>query len=215
VFTGIIENIGKVKQVIAGAESVQLRVDIGALADGVTPGDSIAVDGACLTVAELAGSVAAFDVSTETLNVTTLGSLRAGGEVNLERSLRVGDRMGGHFVLGHVDGTGTIEGLHALPGQVTLRVLVPPHVCAQLIPKGSVAVDGISLTVAELGADNFSVAIIPHTMEHTTLRRKTGGDRVNVELDVLGKYVARFLSARAAKPGGRITEDFLAQHGFK
>ena len=219
-FTGIVEGIGRVLGLTVSGASGRLRVELGPVAEGVRVGDSVSVDGACLTVARAGGGVAEFDVSAETLRVSTLGGLAAGGEVNLERSLRVGDRLGGHFVLGHVDGVGRVERLEAAPGQVTLEVSAPPEILSCLIPKGSIAVDGISLTLADLsGPDRFSVAVIPHTLEHTTLRRKSAGDRVNLELDVIGKYVARFLGAqrggRGVKPSGRLTEGFLEEHGFK
>jgi riboflavin synthase len=219
-FTGIVEGTGKVLGLTSSGSSRRLRVELGAIAEGVRAGDSVSVDGACLTVARVGGGIAEFDVSAETLRVTTLGGLAAGSEVNLERSLRVGDRLGGHFVLGHVDGIGRVERLEGAPGQVTLEVSAPPEILSGLIPKGSIAVDGISLTLAGLSRpDRFSVAIIPHTLEHTTLRKKSAGDRVNLELDVIGKYVARFLSASragpGAKPSGWLTEEFLEEHGFK
>lgn len=225
-FTGIIEGTGKVLGLTvsglpAGSgRAGRLRVELGAVAEGARAGDSVSVDGACLTVARVGGTVAEFDVSAETLRVSTLGGLATGGEVNLERSLRIGDRLGGHFVLGHVDGVGRIERLEAAPGQVTLQVSAPPEILSCLILKGSIAVDGISLTLADLSCpDRFSVAVIPHTLEHTTLRKKSAGDRVNLELDVIGKYVARFLGASrgraGAKPSGRLTEGFLEEHGFK
>jgi riboflavin synthase len=218
-FTGIIEATGKVIGLTVSGSAGRLRVEMGAAAEGVRTGDSVSVDGACLTVARIGGRVAEFDVSAETLRVTTLGGLAAGGEVNLERPLRVGDRLGGHFVLGHVDGIGRIERLEAEAGQVALAVSASPEILSGLIPKGSIAVDGISLTLADLAPDRFSVAVIPHTLDHTTLRKKSAGDRVNLELDVIGKYVARFLSAsrggRGAEPSGRLTEGFLEEHGFK
>jgi riboflavin synthase len=224
-FTGIIEEVGKVLGLTAesacggrGGSSGRLRVELGAIAEGVRIGDSVSVDGACLTVARIGGGIAEFDVSAETLRVSTLGGLAAGSEVNLERSLRVGDRLGGHFVLGHVDGVGRIERLEAAPGEVALEVSAPPELLSGLILKGSIAVDGISLTLADLAPDRFSVAVIPHTLERTTLRKKSAGDRVNLELDVIGKYVARFLSASRGAPGAKpsgLTEGFLEEHGFK
>jgi riboflavin synthase len=215
-FTGIIEGAGKVLGLTVRGGSGLLRLELGAVAEGVRVGDSVSVDGACLTVTRIGGKIAEFDVSAETLRVSTLGGLATGGEVNLERSLRVGDRLGGHFVLGHVDGVGRIERLQTDPGQVTLAVSAPPEIISCLIPKGSIAVDGISLTLADLSPDRFTVAIIPHTLDHTTLRKKSAGDRVNLELDVIGKYVARFLGAtRGGQPPGGLTEGFLEEHGFK
>lgn len=213
-FTGLIEAVGTVQRLSVSGQAGRLRVDVGALADGLRLGDSVAVDGACLTVAAPAnGPAVEFDVSAETLRVTTLGALHPGGRVNLERSLRVGDRLGGHFVLGHVDAVATIAALRRDPGQITLEVSADPQVVRQLIPKGSVAVDGISLTVAELRADRFAVAVIPHTFANTSLQFKSPGNRVNLELDVIGKYVARQMGG-AARPGG-LSEGFLAEHGFQ
>jgi riboflavin synthase len=212
-FTGIVEATGKVLGLTVSGAAGRLRVELGAVAEGVRMGDSVSVDGACLTVSRIGGTAAEFDVSAETLRVTTLGRLKTGDEVNLERSLRVGDRLGGHFVLGHVDAEGRIDRLETTPGQVTLTVSAARDVVACLVPKGSIAVDGISLTIAALEPERFSVAVIPHTLDHTALRRKSAGDRVNLELDVLGKYVARFLPG--AKPPSRLTEGFLEEHGFK
>ncbi len=216
-FTGIIEQIGRVVALTQSGGKGELRVAIGPLAEGMRIGDSLSVNGACLTVTRLSSDLAECDVSGETLRVTTLGTLRPGAEVNLERALRVGDRLGGHFVLGHVDTTGVIAAIEKSPAQVTLKVKAAPQVVAQIIPKGSIAVEGISLTVAELREDVFSVAIIPHTFAHTTLRSKSAGDQVNLELDMIGKYVARLMGRTpASMPGnGNLSEEFLAEHGFK
>ena len=217
-FTGIIERIGKVVRVSSAGEAVLLGVDLGSLAEGVRVGDSVAAEGACLTATRIIGPIVEFDVSAETLRVTTLGSLRVGSEVNVERSLRIGGRIGGHFVLGHVDCVGTIASLDKSPGQARLEVVLPQEVVANVIPKGSIAVDGISLTIAELRDDRFAAAIIPHTFRNTTLRNKRSGDRVNVELDVLGKYVARLLgrtsSGEKTEKTTSISEEFLTEHGF-
>lgn len=214
-FTGIIEYVGRVQRLTVSGGAGRLRVDVGPLIGGIQLGDSVAVDGACLTAALLASPSVEFDVSAETLKVTTLGGLRPGSEVNLERALRVGDRLGGHFVLGHVDALGTVHGLNKSPEQITLDVQVTPEIAAQLIYKGSIAVAGISLTIAELAEDRFSVAVIPHTWANTTLRGKSQGDPVNLELDVIGKYVARLLRQQESKPSkSGLSEGFLAEHGF-
>ena len=213
-FTGLIEKIGRVVRLTVSGDAARLRLDLGDVAEGVALGDSVAVDGACLTAVRVQGSEVEFDVSSETLSRTTLGSLRAGVEVNVERSLRVGDRLGGHFVLGHVDCVGTIASMRKTSGQMTLEVTAPREVAASLIPKGSVAVDGISLTIAGVGEGRFTAAIIPHTLDNTTLRRKSAGDRVNIELDVLGKYVARLIGRMGGTGEGRITQEFLAEYGF-
>ena len=218
-FTGLIEGVAKVVRLSPSGEAARLRLDLAALAEGVAVGDSVAVNGACLTATLATGPVVEFDVSAETMRVTTLGSLRASDEVNIERPLRVGDRLGGHFVLGHVDAVGAVAAIERAAGRVTLQVSAAPEVIACLVPKGSIAVDGISLTVADIGADRFSVAIIPHTLRSTTLHNRSAGDRVNIELDVIGKYVARLTAgARGSavpQTGTGLTEQFLQEHGFK
>ena len=218
-FTGLIEGVAKVVRLSPSGEAARLRLDLAALAEGVAVGDSVAVNGACLTATLATGPVVEFDVSAETIRVTTLGSLRTGDEVNIERPLRVGDRLGGHFVLGHVDAIGTVASVERSAGQTTLQVTAGPEVIACLVAKGSIAVDGISLTVADIGADRFLVAIIPHTLQSTTLRNKSVGDCVNIELDVIGKYVAQLMAharGRAVpQTGTGLTEQFLQEHGFK
>jgi riboflavin synthase len=192
-FTGIIEHIGKVKEPRRAGEGGLLALELGPMAREVKSGESISVEGVCLTVTELRGEQASFDVSQETLQRSTLGELRPGQKVNLERSLKVGDRMGGHFVQGHVDGTGIIQKKEEHPGQCTMWVTVSEELASNMIEKGSVAVDGISLTVVEVKSDSFSVALIPFTLTNTTLGIKKVGDRVNIEIDLLGKWVKRLL----------------------
>lgn len=193
--------------------SARVVVDVGSLAEGTKIGDSVAVSGVCLTVTRLDGGAAAFDLSGETLSRTTLGQLKAGDAVNLERALRADSRMGGHFVQGHVDGVGKIRGIERSRAGWTFEFEAPQGLLAQIVEKGSVAVDGISLTAASLTARGFTVAVIPHTFENTTLGKKKTGDAVNVEADILGKYVRQFL--QGAKPGGtKISQEFLEEHGF-
>jgi len=219
VFTGLIEAVGKVARFASAGAAARLIVEATKIAEDVKPGDSVNVNGACLTATRIAGGTVGFDVSAETLRVATIGRLKPGDKVNLERSLRADDRLGGHFVLGHVDAVGKIVRLAETPGQWTLEVQVPRSAEALLVPKGSVAVDGISLTVATLEADRFSAAIIPTTLRETNLQRKSTGDAVNVEFDVLGKYVVRLLGrlgkegGDSAKGGGLTLED-LSRHGF-
>ena len=210
-FTGIVEGLGRVTAIDVRHDKGRLQLDLESLADGVAVGDSVAVDGVCLTAAVLAAPRVAFDVSGETLSRTTLGGCRVGDSVNVERALRVGDRMGGHFVQGHVDGVGVLSRKDVLPGQWTVEFIVPADLAAAMILKGSVAVDGISLTICDLSADRFSVALIPHTLLATTLRDKTIGGRVNIETDLIGKYVARLLGQSG---DSHITPEFLARHGF-
>ncbi len=207
-FTGIIEHIGALESVAGKGNSPALRIDIGKLAEDAKVGDSISISGVCLTVTALMGNVAAFDVSAETLSRSTLGKLRTGGKVNLERALRADSRMGGHFVQGHVDGVGVVRKLAKVGENRELEVEVSREMIAQMVEKGSIAIDGISLTITIIRGNRFGVAVIPHTFENTTLREKKPGSKVNVELDILGKYVRKYLG------GGGITPEFLRKHGF-
>jgi len=200
-FTGLIETIGRVVSAERMAGGVRLRVDLGPAADGVRPGDSVNLSGACQTVAAVAGTVADVDTVAETLARTTLGSWRTGTAVNVERSLRPGDRLGGHFVAGHVDAAGRIIENRERAGEWVLRVEAPAALAPEIAPKGSVAVDGVSLTVVEAGPPAFSVALIPTTLRETTLGRLGPGDRVNLETDLLAKYVRRALAAAGADTG--------------
>ena len=191
VFTGIVEEMGT----LASVEGARLVFSAGTVTDGSRVGDSIAVNGCCLTVVDLGPGWWAADVVAETLNRTNLGALRPGDPVNLERPVRVGDRLGGHLVQGHVDTVGTV--LQPAPDlEVGLDARFAPYV----VEKGSITVDGISLTVVWVRASSFGVAIIPHTFEVTTLGRKGAGDQVNVEVDVIAKYAERLLQAGAASP---------------
>jgi riboflavin synthase len=212
-FTGIIEFIGTVKALNRAGESGKLTVDIGPLAEDAKIGDSISVSGACLTITATSGGVAAFDVSGETLARTTLGALKTGDAVNLERAMRADSRLGGHFVQGHVDGIGKIKKISRGHNDWTFEFSAPEELRGQIVEKGSVAIDGISLTAASLTTDGFTVAVIPHTFENTTLGRKRAGDCVNIEADILGKYVRQFLQG-AKKGESKITPDFLEKHGF-
>jgi len=189
-FTGLIEAVGRVTAVDAIASG--MRLGIGAeLAGGLESGESIAVNGVCLTVTGSTGAGLAADVGPETLRVTTLGALRVGQPVNLERAMRADGRFGGHFVQGHVDGTGQVIGLRHDGESHWLTVGVPRELEPLLVPRGSVAVEGVSLTVAALRERAFDVMIVPFTWSHTTLATLTDGDRVNIECDMVGKYVAR------------------------
>lgn len=180
--------------------------------EGAQVGDSISVNGVCLTVRRIAGNELTFDAVEETLAKSNLGRLRSGDPVNLERSVSANRLFGGHFVLGHVDGVGTVASFDSRPGAATLVIRAPEEVMRYVVPKGSIAVDGISLTVASCEADRFCAALIPHTIESTTLGRKRPGDAVNLEADILGKYVEKFLAARGGGTG--VTERLLADSGF-
>ncbi|MGD0093138.1 MAG: riboflavin synthase [Planctomycetota bacterium] len=220
-FTGLIQHVGAVRAVAPAPDGgARLSVELGPLAAESKPGDSIAIDGCCLTIAELAGSVAAFDAVPETLRRTTLGTLRPGARVNLECALRPGDRLGGHFVQGHVDATATV-GATITGGRWAEWhfKLDDPKYAAQIVEKGSIALDGISLTVA--GCDRaegaFQVALIPETLARTTIGSKREGAKVNVETDILGKYVLAALQARAPETQGKtskLDETWLREHGY-
>jgi riboflavin synthase len=197
-FTGLVESVGQVVESTHGAAGVRIRIATG-LAPGLALGDSLAVNGVCLTVVATDGGIVDADVGPETLRVTTLGNLRPGSRVNLERSMRADSRFGGHFVQGHVDAVGRIVRVVADAEFHTITVSFPAQFAANLIHRGSIAVDGISLTVAALRDGEFDLMIIPFTMEHTNLRDADAGTRVNLEFDMVGMYVARAaeLAARA------------------
>lgn len=192
-FTGIVEELGTVIALERKGEAARLTVSAKAVIDDLRPGESIAVDGVCLTVVTRLGQTFSADLSPETLHRSTLGGLKAGDRVNLERPLRFGDRLGGHLVLGHVDGVGTIVQVTPLGDGYLFRFTYPPELEGLLVFKGSIAVDGISLTIADLEPGFFSVAVIPHTFQVTTLGVKRVGAKVNLEADILGKYVAKQL----------------------
>ena len=189
-FTGLIEAIGRVVDMERAASGHRLRLQT-AIAGELKAGDSLAVNGVCLTVVSARGDHVEVDVGPETVRVTTLAAMERGQAVNLERSMRADGRFGGHFVLGHVDGTGRITQIRDEGGAHWVTVSFGDALVPYLIPKGSIAVDGISLTVAALGASTFDVMIVPHTWQHTTVSGLGVGDRVNLECDVVGKYVVR------------------------
>jgi len=193
-FTGLVETLGTVAAVQPEPPGVRLSISAGVVADGVCIGDSIAINGCCLTVVAIDGEILSFQAGEETLGRTNLGRLRAGGPVNLERSLVLGDRLGGHFVTGHIDALGTLADRRDAGDWSTCWFAAPLDLMQQIAPKGSIAVDGVSLTVVDVLADRFSVALIPHTLAATTLGRLAVGDAVNLETDVLAKYVGRQMS---------------------
>ncbi|HUU08919.1 MAG TPA: riboflavin synthase [Phycisphaerae bacterium] len=213
-FTGLIETIGRVVSAEPSAAGLRLRVDLGPAAEGVRPGDSINLGGACQTVAAIDAAVTAFDTVAETLARTTLGTWRPGTPVNVERSLRSGDRLDGHFVAGHVDATGRVVANGEGPGGWVLRVEAPAELAPEIAPKGSIAIDGVSLTVVEAGPAALTVALIPTTLRQTTLGRLKPGDRVNIETDLLAKYVRRSLAALAGADADDRLLDTLKRSGF-
>lgn len=192
-FTGLIIELGEVVSLLKGDASARLSVKGSEVAGDASLGDSIAVNGVCLTVVGIERETLTFDVSYETLRSTTLGSLRRGDRVNLEPSLKPTSKLGGHFVTGHVEDAGRIRSRKTAGNAVRIEIEAPQSVLGYLVEKGSVAVDGISLTVVEILKDAFSVVIIPHTAKLTTIGFKGAGDAVNLEPDILGKYVAKFL----------------------
>jgi riboflavin synthase len=193
-FTGIVEELGEIAAIEHGVESAVVRVRGPLVTSDATPGASIAVNGVCLTVVERDGDTFSVDVMAETLSRSALGSLRAGTKVNLERAMAASTRFGGHIVQGHVDGTAQI--LARVPGDrwEIVQFTLPPEVSRYVVLKGSITVDGVSLTVSEITDDTFSVSLIPTTLEVTTLGYKTIGDLVNLEVDVIAKYVERLLT---------------------
>ena len=191
-FTGLVAEKGRVAAVDAGDDGARLRIEAG-LAAELREGDSVAVSGACLTATAVEGSSFSADVMAQTLSLTTLGELEVGGEVNLELPLRATDRLGGHIVQGHVDGTATVSSAEDDGFARRLRIAIPAGLTAYVVERGSIAIEGVSLTVASLGDGELEVSLIPETLERTTLGSLAGGERVNVECDVLARYVRSML----------------------
>ncbi|MBS1261765.1 MAG: Riboflavin synthase [Calditrichaeota bacterium] len=210
-FTGLIEEIGEVRSLHPRGDGARLVVGARAILDGtVRTGDSISIDGACETVVAVDGESFTVEVIRETLARTRLGRLKTGDQVNLERALKVSDRIGGHLVQGHVDGLLEVMDVRPLAGSWRLRLSLHESGAPYIVEKGSVALDGVSLTVASRAQDSFEVEIIPHTWSHTTLGRRKPGDRVHVEWDLIAKYVRNMLGPHA----GRVTVESLRRAGF-
>lgn len=203
-FTGLVEGVGRVRSIDPGATDLSITIEVPtSLRDdgGCQIGDSIAINGCCLTVVARQDTAWTFQAGSETLSKTTLGHLKIDSPVNLERALPVNGRLGGHLVQGHIDGTGTVQAIHRHEKWVDMTFSLPASLARQTVAKGSIAVDGVSLTVVEAGEDHFSVALIPHTLENTILGTLRIGDTVNLETDILGKYVERLLAIpRASGP---------------
>jgi riboflavin synthase len=214
-FTGIIEHLGTVDSLKLHAEGGRLTIQAPTVAPHLAIANSIAVDGCCLTVVALEGERFSVDLSTETIRKTSMGDWKAGTRVNLERPMTAGKEFGGHFVLGHVDTIGRVTRLDPEGENWWYGVEVPETFAKYIVPQGSIAIDGISLTVARWNGRVAEIAIIPFTYEHTNIRGKKAGDAVNLEGDVLGKYVERYLEARSgAKRTSNLTIDQLVQQGF-
>lgn len=210
-FTGIIEEIGRVRALRRGARSFTLEIEARKVLEGTQVGDSIATNGVCLTVTRMDEGGFAADVMPETVERTALKRLQPGSPVNLERALTLNSRLGGHLVAGHVDATGRIASRREDDTALWLEIEAEPAVLRYVVEKGSIAIDGVSLTVARVGERSFSVSLIPHTQGVTTLHERRVGDRVNLENDMLVKYVEK-LMGRA--PQGGLTLDFLRENGF-
>lgn len=210
-FTGIVEEVGTVRRVLPGARAGRISIAADVVLEGTRIGDSVAVNGVCLTVVEVGDGEFAADVMPETLRKSGLGQLRAGDVVDLERAMPADGRFGGHIVSGHIDGTGRIVEVRADQNAQIVTIAAPQHVLDLVVEKGSIAVDGVSLTVAGIAPGAFSVSVIPHTAAETVLARKRAGDTVNLENDVIGKYVQKLLGSRAE---GGITLEYLQENGF-
>ena len=205
-FTGLIETQGIVMRVDRVGGGAQMEIYAPEFGRDMAQGDSVAVDGACLTIANFARGAFVADVSDETMTKTTLGLARQGTKVNLERALRLSDRLGGHMVTGHIEGVGKLLLRHPAGNSTVYQFQLPPALMEFIVPKGSVAIDGISLTIAQIRGESFAAAVVPHTEEVTTLKDKAIGSPVNVEIDVMAKYVKRFVDLYAGTDVGPAAE---------
>ena len=223
-FTGIVEEVGNILQIDRGSKSSVLHIGGKLIFDDLKIGDSVAVNGVCLTVTTLSSNSFTADVMSETLSRSSLGTLTRNSPVNLERAMAANGRFGGHIVSGHIDGTGTIESIKKDDNAVWYSIKASEKLMRYIVEKGSIAIDGISLTVARVTKDAFSVSIIPHTIKATILGTKSTGDMVNLENDVVGKYIERFLTdppseteavqQKAANQSQGITKEFLMKYGY-
>ncbi|MCX7780053.1 MAG: riboflavin synthase [Negativicutes bacterium] len=218
-FTGLVEELGRVRTLAKGAKSARLTVAASVVTADLKLGDSIAVNGTCLTVVEFGKTWFTADIMPETVKRTVLRDLKPDDMVNLERTLKVGDRLGGHIVSGHIDGVGVIITRQTEDNAIIVKIKADPSIMRYIIPKGSIAIDGISLTVVECGVDWFSVSLIPHTAKLTTLGYKKIGEAVNLETDIIGKYVEKLVGGIIPATGRQyetsgITAEYLARHGF-
>lgn len=210
-FTGIIEEIGILKKIQTGANSCILTISANLILSDMHIGDSIAVNGTCLTVCKFDKTCFSADVMPETLRRTNLGKLSSGSPVNLERAMSANGRFGGHIVSGHIDGTGKIENFKKENNAIWVKISVKPELLNYMIEKGSITIDGISLTIAKISEQDFSVSLIPHTRQQTTLLSKKIGDIVNLECDMIAKYIEKFCNSQKSNT---ISKAFLAEHGY-
>lgn len=209
-FTGIIEEIGMINNIQHGPKSAVIEVQANTVLEGTKLGDSISTNGACLTVIELTDSVFKVEAMNETLERTNLGELTVGSKVNLERAMQLGERLGGHMVSGHIDGTGAIVSMRQDDIAWWVEITCEANLMRYIIEKGSIAIDGISLTVAKVHANSFEVSIIPHTKDHTTLLSKAVNDKVNLENDLVGKYIEQFTMGTVSS----MSLDELSKKGY-
>ena len=210
-FTGIVRELGKMRSISRAGGMHKLAIEAKAVSVNARIGDSVAVNGACLTVTDKKGAILSFDAVEETMCKTTLGSLKTGDEVNLEKPMKSGDPVGGHFVLGHVDCVGKVRAIKKTGKNIAIDISFPKEHGGLVVEKGSVALDGVSLTVGEASEASLTVYIIPHTFEATTLKYRKAEDSVNIEFDILGKYILR---QKDHGKGRGITEEFLRDKGF-
>ena len=215
-FTGIVEEMGQIRSIVRGASSAVLSIEANLILEDLKIGDSVAVNGVCLTATSIGAGGFTADVMHETLNRSSLGALQKGSHVNLERAMLANVRFGGHIVSGHIDGTGTIGSIQKDDNALWYTILADAKLLRYIVEKGSVTIDGISLTVADVQSDRFAVSLIPHTAKVTVLGEKRTGDIVNLETDIIGKYVEKLMkpTVEETKQKSGITMEFLAENGF-
>jgi riboflavin synthase len=214
-FTGLVEEIGTVKEISKKGDNLRLTISASKIMDDISMGSSIAIDGACLSAVKYTDKTFEVDVSEETVRKTTIGGFKSGRKVNLERAMKIGDRLGGHFVTGHIDGVGEIMKFDRTIDGAYLCIKVSQDLIKYMVYKGSVAIDGISLTVANVDSDSITIALIPHTIEMTNLKEKSNGDRVNIECDIISKHIEKFVNPTADTKPSVLNTDFLKEHGYK
>jgi len=214
VFTGLVEEIGRVRSIRRQSAFLRLEVSAERVLEDLKIGDSVNIDGACQTVVDIDSNGFAVETIAETLARTTLGKFQSGRPVNLERALRLGDRMGGHIVQGHVDGVGHIAAIEAGQGEQRIRIATSNNLQRYIAAKGSITVDGTSLTIAAVDAEGFTIAVIPHTFDSTVLSQRRRGDAVNVEVDVIARYIESLLAASSEQKAGDLSFDTLRNMGY-
>lgn len=213
-FTGIVEEIGEVTNIMTSRNNFKLSIKANKVLEGTKIGDSICTNGVCLTVCKIENKIFTVDVMDETLNKSSLSEVKVGTKVNLERALAVNGRLDGHIVTGHIDGTGTISKIDHNANGVWVYVSCKNYILEGMVQKGSITIDGVSLTIAYLDDTSFAVSLIPHTYKNTLFSLKVVGDVVNLECDIIGKYVYKFFSNKSNKKSNLINENFLVENGF-